>query len=67
MAWMLKALFSPLAFALGFLAPLIHQILDAAGVSLAGMPNWGLGLSFALLRGAAAQDRGGGRWHTAKR
>ena len=40
----IRYLFYPLAFGLGFFAPLIAQILDATGFDLAGINNLFIGL-----------------------
>ncbi|MEE4300667.1 MAG: hypothetical protein V2J24_14610 [Pseudomonadales bacterium] len=60
----LKLLFSPIVFAIGFLAPLTAQTLDAAGVALDGVPNLALGFAVALTLGTVAQFRGGWLWHS---
>ena len=59
----LKLLFSPMAFALGFLAPLTAQSLTAAGVSIPGVPNLAVGIAVGLALGITAQIRGGWLWH----
>lgn len=62
----LKLLFSPVVFAIGFLAPLIDQSLTAAGVAFDGVPNLYIGLGVGLALGITAQIRGGWLWHTSK-
>ena len=62
----LKFLFSPLAFALGFLAPLTAQTLTALSLGIEGIPNIVIGLGLALALGLTAQIRGGWLWHTSK-
>lgn len=59
----LKLLFTPVVFALGFLVPLIDQSLTAAGVPIAGVSNLVIGLVVGLVIGAIAQIRGGWLWH----
>lgn len=59
----LKLLFSPMVFALGFLAPLISECLTAAGVSVAGIPDVAVELVAAAAIGGVAQLRGGWLWH----
>lgn len=60
----LKLLFSPLVFALGFLAPLTDQALTAAGIAVDGAPNLAIGFAVALTLGIVAQIRGGWLWHS---
>ena len=62
----LKILFSPVVFALGFLTPLITQILNATAFEMAGVPNLAIGLALALALGITAQVRGGWLWHSSK-
>jgi hypothetical protein len=62
----LKFLFSPLAFALGFLAPLTAQSMTALSLHIADIPNIVIGLSLALVIGLIAQIRGGWLWHSSK-
>ena len=62
----LKFLLSPLAFALGFLTPLIAQVLDALALDIYGVPNLIIGLSIAMVLGFSAQVRGGWLWHSSK-
>jgi len=62
----LKILFSPVAFALGFLAPLFAQVLDGMALEVTGMPNIAIGLALALAIGITAQIRGGWLWHSSK-
>ena len=62
----LKLLFTPIAFAIGFLTPLFSQSLTAAGVSIDGVPNLYIGLAVALAFGITAQIRGGWLWHRSK-
>ena len=54
----LKILFSPVVFALGFLTPLFTQMLNALAFEFAGMPNLAVGLAIALALGITAQVRG---------
>lgn len=62
----LKLLFSPIVFAIGFLAPLFAQSLTAAGVSFEGISNLVIGLVVALALGITAQIRGGWLWHSSE-
>lgn len=62
----LRLLFSPVVFALGFLAPLAAQILNELSVQISGVPNLALGLALALAIGITAQVRGGWLWHSSK-
>ena len=59
----LKVLFSPIVFALGFLTPLFAQTLDAAAWQLGNLPNIAVGAAAALTLGLIAQLRGGWLWH----
>jgi hypothetical protein len=59
----LKLLFTPMVFAMGFLVPLFSQSLTAAGVQIDGVSNLVLGGGTALLVGLIAQLRGGWLWH----
>ena len=63
---LIKLLFTPLAFALGFLAPLIAQSMTALGLGVEGIPNYAIGLVIALALGLTAQFRGGWLWHSTK-
>lgn len=54
-------LFSPLAFSIGFLSPLIAQVLNAANYS-AGINNLYIGLVVGLSLGVMAQIRGSWVW-----
>ena len=63
---LLTLFFSPLTFALGFLAPVIAQSAEALGWSDPGLSNLTLGLALALALGVTAQLRGGWLWHTSK-
>lgn len=67
MSHLLKLLLSPLAFALGFLAPVIAQSAEALGWGVPGLSNLTLGLALALAIGVTTQLRGGWLWHTSKR
>ena len=58
----IRYLFYPLAFGLGFFAPLIAQILDATGFDLAGINNLFIGLVVGGLWGLMAQLRGSWVW-----
>ncbi|MEM1230060.1 MAG: hypothetical protein AAGI15_05945 [Pseudomonadota bacterium] len=62
----LRLLFTPIAFALGFLGPLFAQSLTALGVTFGDLPNLAVGLAMALLLGGIAQYRGGWLWHSSK-
>ena len=62
----LTLLFSPITFALGFLAPAIAQSLEALGWGVPGLSNLTLGLALALAIGVTAQLRGGWLWHSSK-
>ena len=59
---LLRYLFSPLLFGLGFLAPLIAQSLTLADISFAGIENLYLGLLIGGLWGLMAQLRGSWIW-----
>ncbi|MGB0266499.1 MAG: hypothetical protein ACPGC1_09720 [Pseudomonadales bacterium] len=63
---LLTLFFSPLTFALGFLAPVIAQSAEALGWGVPGLSNLTLGLALALAIGVTAQLRGGWLWHTSK-
>lgn len=54
-------LFSPLAFAIGFLSPLIAQVLDAVQYS-AGIDNLYIGFAVGVSLGLMAQIRGSWVW-----
>lgn len=54
-------LFSPLAFAIGFLSPLIAQTLDALQYSV-GINNLYIGLAIGISLGLMAQIRGSWVW-----
>ncbi|MEM9624273.1 MAG: hypothetical protein AAF993_21715 [Pseudomonadota bacterium] len=58
----LKILLSPMAFALGFLWPLIAQALGAVALVQNNGTALLLGLGIALLLGAMAQIRGSWIW-----
>jgi hypothetical protein len=58
----LKLLFSPLAFAVGFLWPLFTQILIAAGLSQPGWFAMSVGAAIAISLGVMAQVRGSWLW-----
>ena len=64
--WLMRLLTTPIAFALGFLTPLIAQSMTALGLSIEGVPNITVGLSIAAALGITAQIRGGWLWHSAK-
>jgi hypothetical protein len=55
-------LFSPLVFGVGFLAPLIAQLLTAVSFSINGIDNIYLGLFIGCLLGLIAQIRGSWVW-----
>ena len=63
---LIKLLLTPLAFALGFLTPLIAQSMSALGLGIEGIPNIAIGLAIALPLGLIAQIRGGWLWHSTK-
>ena len=63
--FLIKWLFSPLAFALGFLTPLFHQVLAAMELGPGGIFNLLLSLGIALALGITAQIRGNWWWHRA--
>ena len=62
---LLALFFSPLTFALGFLAPALAQSLEALGWGVPGLSNLTLGLALALAIGVTVQLRGGWLWHSA--
>ena len=64
--WLMKLLTTPIAFALGFLTPLIAQSMTALGLGVEGVPNIAVGLIVAAALGITAQIRGGWLWHSAK-
>ena len=66
MSYLLKLMLSPLAFALGFLAPIISQCAEALGWGIPGVSDLTLGLALGLVIGVTAQLRGGWLWHTSK-
>jgi len=55
-------LFSPLAFGLGFLSPLIAQVLTVLNISVAGVDNIFVGLALGITLGLIAQLRGSWIW-----
>ena len=59
---LVKYLFSPLVFGLGFLAPLIAQTLTALDVSFLGTSNLVVGIVIGGLLGLIAQFRGSWIW-----
>ena len=58
----IKLILSPLAFAIGFLWPLITQVLVAADLMPAGWPAIAAGAAIALTLGVIAQLRGSWIW-----
>lgn len=63
---LIRLLLTPIAFAIGFLTPLIAQSMSALGWSIDGVPNLVTGLVIALALGVTAQVRGGWLWHSSK-
>ncbi|MCR9279873.1 MAG: hypothetical protein NXH85_18085 [Pseudomonadaceae bacterium] len=63
---LIRFLLTPIAFALGFLTPLIAQSMAALGWAIDGVPNLVVGLVIALTLGITAQIRGGWLWHSSK-
>ena len=59
---LIKFLFTPMAFALGFLWPLVTQVLIAAGLAAPGVPAVIVGAAIALPWGLMAQIRGSWLW-----
>lgn len=59
---LISFLFSPIVFGLGFLAPLIAQMLTASELGIAGMDNIYIGLIIGGLLGLIAQLRGSWVW-----
>ena len=59
---LLGVLFSPFVFSLGFLAPLIAQLLDATGVTVPGVETLYIGLLVAGMLGVIAQWHGSWLW-----
>ena len=55
---LIKLLFSPLAFGVGFLAPLVAQSLELASVSTGAVPPIVIGLLVGVGLGLMAQLRG---------
>ena len=55
-------LFSPFVFSLGFLAPLIAQLLDATDVTVPGVETVDVGLLVGGMLGVIAQWRGSWLW-----
>ena len=62
MQQVIKILFSPLAFAVGFLWPLFTQVIIAAGWLPAGSVAIGTGAAIAIGWGLLAQLRGSWIW-----
>ena len=54
----LKLLLSPLAFAIGFLVPLLTQTLTALGLTPAGWHAWWIAVAIAVPFGLMAQFHG---------
>jgi hypothetical protein len=55
-------LFSPIAFGIGLLAPLIAQIMAFAGLSVVGIPDIWVGLFISAQLGLIAHLRGSWVW-----
>lgn len=62
MQQLIKFIFSPLAFALGFLWPLTTQLLIAGGVIPSGWTAIAVGAAIAIPWGVMAQIRGSWIW-----
>ncbi len=62
MQQLIKFIFSPTAFALGFLWPLLTQLMVTTQVMAAGWPAILLGAAIALPWGLMAQFRGSWIW-----
>ena len=60
----LRLLFTPAAFAIGFLAPLTAQCMTALDLSINGVPNLVTGFVVAGILALIAHVRGGWLWHT---
>ena len=58
----IQFLFSPIAFGIGLLAPLIAQIMAFAGLSVVGVPDIWVGLFIGAQLGLFAQLRGSWVW-----
>ena len=59
---LIGVLFSPFVFSLGFLAPLIAQVLASTGVTVPGVETYYSGLLVAAMLGVIAQWRGSWLW-----
>ena len=62
MEQVIKILFSPMAFAVGFLWPLTTQVLLASGAMAAGWQAWLVAAAFVLPFALSAQIRGSWVW-----
>lgn len=58
----IRFLFSPLIFSLGFIAPLLAAVLSAGGLAINGIENITIALVIAGLWGVMAQYRGSWVW-----
>ena len=59
---LIGVLFSPFVFSLGFLAPLIAQVLASTGVTVPDVETYYIGLLVAAMLGVIAQWRGSWLW-----
>lgn len=62
MQQLLKVFFSPMAFAVGFLWPLLTQVLVATGLMATGMNSWLVSAAIVLPLALMAQFRGSWIW-----
>lgn len=58
----IELLLSPIAFSIGFLAPLLAQILLAINTELGTSVAYGTGLAISISFGIVAQSRGSWLW-----
>jgi hypothetical protein len=59
---LIELLLSPIAFSIGFLAPLLAQILLAINTELGTPVAYGTGLAISISFGIVAQTRGSWLW-----
>ena len=59
---LIELLLSPIAFSIGFLAPLLAQVLLAINTELSTPIAYGTGLAISISLGIVAQSRGSWLW-----